>query len=201
MKRSFDIIASLIGIIILSPIVLLVGILIIIETKGGIFYKQKRVGKNGILFDLFKFRTMGINSDKRGLLTVGMRDARITKIGFYLRKYKIDELPQLINVLIGDMSFVGPRPEVEKYVKLYNDEQRKVLSIKPGITDLASLLYFNENEILAYSPHPEQSYIETIMPEKLAINIEYIKSEESIFTDIKIIGRTILRIVFVKTVK
>lgn len=133
---------------------------------------------------------MSTDADKKGLLTVGNNDNRITKIGFYLRKYKLDELPQLINVLKGDMSFVGPRPEVEKYVKLYNNEQLKVFQVKPGITDWASIKYVNENEILAKSTHPEKTYIEEIMPAKLVLNLDYV-NKNSILVDIKIILLTI----------
>jgi lipopolysaccharide/colanic/teichoic acid biosynthesis glycosyltransferase len=159
-----------------------------------LFYLQKRVGKNGEDFKLFKFRTMQINADKKGLLTVGGRDPRVTKIGYYLRKYKLDELPQLFNVLFGTMSLVGPRPEVRKYVDLYTKEQQQVLSVKPGITDFASLEYFRENDLLAKSDNPEQTYIDEIMPSKLMLNDKYIK-QQSILLDFKIIMKTILKIV------
>lgn len=165
-------------------------IFITLDSKGGIFYKQVRIGKNLKPFKLFKFRSMYTDADKKGLLTVGNNDIRITKIGYYLRKYKLDELPQLINVLIGDMSFVGPRPEVEKYVKLYNTEQLQVFNVKPGITDWASIKYVNENEVLAKSAHPEKTYIDEIMPAKLILNLEYVKSN-NILVDIKIILLTI----------
>ena len=145
-------------------------------------------------FKLFKFRTMHLDADKKGLLTVGGRDPRVTSIGYYLRKYKLDELPQLFNVLFGSMSLVGPRPEVRKYVDFYNIEQRQVLLVKPGITDFASLEYINENELLAKSTNPEQTYIDEIMPAKLALNIKYIE-QKSIFIDFKIIINTILKII------
>lgn len=174
----------------ISPILLILSILITIDSKGGVFYKQQRIGKDLKPFMLFKFRSMQTNSDKKGLLTVGNNDSRITKTGYYLRKYKLDELPQLINVLKGDMSFVGPRPEVEKYVKLYNQEQLKVFNVKPGITDWASIQYVNENEILARSKNPEKTYIDEIMPAKLKLNLEYVNNN-SIFIDIKIIILTI----------
>lgn len=174
----------------ISPILLILSILITIDSKGGVFYKQQRIGKDLKPFMLFKFRSMQTNSDKKGLLTVGNNDSRITKTGYYLRKYKLDELPQLINVLKGDMSFVGPRPEVEKYVKLYNQEQLKVFNVKPGITDWASIQYVNENEILARSNNPEKTYIDEIMPAKLKLNLEYVNNN-SIFIDIKIIILTI----------
>ncbi len=193
MKRIFDVVFSFIGIIILLPIFILISIIILIESKGGIFYRQMRVGKNNKDFKIFKFRTMYPDSDKKGLLTVGSRDNRITKPGYFLRKYKLDELPQLFNVLIGDMSFVGPRPEVRKYVEMYNDEQKKVLSVRPGITDYASIEYRNENDILAKSQNPEQTYINEIMPAKLELNLKYIR-EKSMITDLKIIFKTILKI-------
>jgi hypothetical protein len=185
-KRIFDCLFSCIGLIIISPIFFLLSLLIALDSQGGIFYKQVRIGKNMRPFKLFKFRTMYANSDKKGLLTVGDNDNRITRVGYYLRKYKLDELPQLINVLMGEMSFVGPRPEVEKYVKLYNNEQQKVLSVKPGITDWASIRYVNESELLARSSEPEKTYINEIMPAKLAINLEYVK-QNNLLIDIKII--------------
>jgi lipopolysaccharide/colanic/teichoic acid biosynthesis glycosyltransferase len=194
MKRIFDIVASFIGLLILSPLFLFLGIWISMESKGGIFYKQIRVGKNGVDFKLWKFRSMVPDADKKGLLTVGGRDPRITRAGYFLRKYKLDELPQLINVLLGDMSLVGPRPEVRKYVDLYTAEQRQVLYVRPGITDYASLEYFEENELLAKSENPEETYICEVMPAKLKLNARYIK-DVSFLTDIKIIMRTILRII------
>jgi lipopolysaccharide/colanic/teichoic acid biosynthesis glycosyltransferase len=159
-----------------------------------IFYLQTRVGKNNKDFKLFKFRTMGKDADKKGLLTVGGRDPRVTNIGYYLRKYKLDELPQLFNVLFGSMSLVGPRPEVRKYVDLYTQEQQKVLSVKPGITDFASLEFINENEVLAKSSNPEETYINEVMPHKLELNRKYIQ-QQSFLVDIKIICDTLLKIV------
>lgn len=173
MKRLLDILFSAVGIIILSPLMLYIAIRIKMDTPGNIFYKQKRIGKNGKEFYLFKFRTMRADSDKIDLLTYGS-DARITKFGAFIRRYKLDELPQLVNVLLGQMSIVGPRPEVKKYVDLYTPEQRKVLNVKPGITDMASIHFINENELLANQPEPEQYYINTIMPEKIALNQEFI---------------------------
>ena len=193
-KRLFDIIASLIGIIILSPILLLISLLIIFESGFPILYKQKRVGKENKDFFLLKFRSMNKGADKKGLLTIGEKDSRITRVGYYLRKYKLDELPQLLNVLTGNMSIVGPRPEVRKYVDLYSDDQKKVLSVKPGITDYASMEYTNENEILAKSTEPEQLYIEEVMPKKLFLNQKYIQ-EMGLITDIKIIFKTISKII------
>jgi lipopolysaccharide/colanic/teichoic acid biosynthesis glycosyltransferase len=193
-KRLLDFLISLIGILILLPFFILFACLIIINSGFPVFYIQKRVGKNNKDFGLFKFRTMKNNSDRAGLLTVGGRDSRITTIGYYLRKYKLDELPQLLNVLIGSMSLVGPRPEVRKYVDLYNDIQKKVLLIKPGITDYASLEYFSENDLLAKSTNPEETYIKEIMPAKLELNAKYI-NEIGLKTDFKIILKTILRII------
>lgn len=192
-KRLFDIFFSLIGLLVLFIPFIIISIIIVLDSRGGIFYKQTRVGKDGIDFSLLKFRSMATGSDKSGLLTVGGRDSRITKIGYSLRKYKIDELPQLINVLAGDMSLVGPRPEVRKYVELYNLEQKKVLSVKPGITDYASIEYSNENELLGKAENPEEVYINEIMPAKLKLNLKYIE-EQGLGTDFKIIFRTIGKI-------
>jgi lipopolysaccharide/colanic/teichoic acid biosynthesis glycosyltransferase len=194
-KRLFDMFFSGIGLISLFPFFLILSLIISIDSKGGVFYKQVRVGKDGLDFSLFKFRSMRVDSDKLGLLTVGGKDPRITKIGYYIRKYKIDELSQLINVFLGDMSLVGPRPEVRKYVNLYSSEQLKVLSVKPGITDNASILYFNENDLLAKSSNPEETYIKEIMPEKLKLNLEYIKNY-NIFSDVEIILNTFKKVLF-----
>ncbi|HXK82176.1 MAG TPA: sugar transferase, partial [Bacteroidales bacterium] len=193
MKRVFDIVVSFFGLVVILPVFFIIAIAVIIESRGGVFYLQKRVGKNNKDFKIFKFRTMYTNSDKKGLLTVGSDDKRITKIGLILRKYKLDELPQLINVLIGNMSLVGPRPEVRKYVNLYTNEQKKVLGVKPGITDPASLKYSNENEILAQFDDPEKVYIEEIMQAKLNINLEYIKTR-SLKSDFKVIIDTLKKI-------
>ena len=176
MIRFLDILFSCIGLIILSPFLIIIALLVICTSRGNIFYTQNRVGKNNRDFTLFKFRTMKINADKEGLLTVGMNDARITKTGHFLRKYKLDELPQLWNVLKGEMSLAGPRPEVRKYVDLYNEEQKRVLNVRPGITDYASIEYVNENQRLAQSDNPEKHYFEVIMPEKLKINLRYIEN-------------------------
>jgi lipopolysaccharide/colanic/teichoic acid biosynthesis glycosyltransferase len=192
-KRLFDIFFSSIGIIFLLPVFFIVAVIIVFTSKGGVFYIQKRVGKNGIDFSLFKFRTMKTGSDSKGLLTVGGRDSRITRVGYYLRKYKLDELPQLLNVFLGDMSLVGPRPEVRKYVNLYNEQQRQVLLAKPGITDFASIEFIDENEILGKSTDPEKTYIVEVMPAKLELNIKYINNQ-GLFTDIGIILKTILKI-------
>lgn len=181
------------GIIILLPFFLIISLLVIITSGFPVFYLQKRVGQFNKDFHLFKFRTMRKDSDKNGLLTVGGRDPRITAIGYYLRKYKLDELPQLFNVLFGTMSLVGPRPEVRKYVDMYNQEQCKILNVKPGITDYASLEYFSENELLARSSEPESTYVNDIMPAKLELNKKYI-NEAGLSTDLKIILRTVKKI-------
>lgn len=192
MKRLFDIIFSMIILVLFLPFGLIISLLILLSGRGGVFYTQERVGKNGKPFGLLKFRTMRKDADKLGKLTVGMRDPRITKIGYYLRKSKLDEFPQFINVLKGEMSVVGPRPEVKEYTDLYTDEQRKVLTVKPGITDFASLEYYRENELLGKSDDPRQTYIEEIMPEKIKLNLKYIESQ-GLGTDLKIIGRTFLK--------
>lgn len=194
LKRLFDIICSLVGIIFLFPVFLIIVLAIVINSGFPIFYFQTRVGKSNRDFKLFKFRTMHTDADKKGLLTVGGRDPRVTPVGYYLRKFKLDELPQLFNVLFGSMSLVGPRPEVRKYVDMYNEEQKRVLEVKPGITDYASLEYINENELLAKSENPEQTYINEIMPAKLKLNMRYIE-ETGLLTDLTIITRTVQKIV------
>lgn len=194
MIRFFDFILSLVGLVVLAPIFIVLAIWIKIDSKGPVFYKQVRVGQNGIDFGLFKFRSMVVDADKKGLITVGGRDPRITRSGYFIRKYKLDELPQLINVLVGDMSLVGPRPEVRKYVELYTDEQQKVLSVKPGITDYASIEYMDENEILGKSNDPEKTYIEEIMPEKIKYNMKYIQNK-NVSEYFKIIFLTLFKIV------
>ena len=193
-KRLFDIFFSLIGILILFPILFLISLLIIIDSKGGIFFKQIRVGKRNKDFKILKFRTMKTDSEKKGFLTIGNKDNRITKVGYYLRKYKLDEFPQLLNVLKGDMSIVGPRPEVRKYVDMYNEQQLKVLSVRPGLTDFASIEYINESELLSKSDKPEETYINEIMPAKLNINLNYIE-KKSFLTDCTIIIKTLIKII------
>ena len=192
--RFFDFILSLVGLVILAPLFIVLSVWIKIDSKGPVFYKQVRVGQNSKDFGLFKFRSMVVDADKKGLITVGGRDPRITRSGYFIRKYKLDELPQLINVLVGDMSLVGPRPEVRKYVDLYTDEQQKVLSVKPGITDYASIEYMDENEILGKSNDTEKTYIEEIMPEKIKYNMKYINNK-NLFEYFKIIFLTVLKIV------
>lgn len=193
MKRLFDIIFSSIMIILLLPLFLLISIWIVTDSRGGVIYKQKRIGKKGEEFFILKFRTMKPDDGRQLQITVGSRDSRITRAGYWLRRFKMDELPQLVNVLLGEMSVVGPRPEVPKYVALYNDQQRAVLSVRPGITDMASLQYFEESDLIAKSDQPEKTYIEVIMPEKLRINLLYIQ-RASFLTDLEIIGKTALRI-------
>jgi lipopolysaccharide/colanic/teichoic acid biosynthesis glycosyltransferase len=193
LKRFFDIVLSLLGIVILLPFFIVVALLITAGSKGGPIYRQKRVGKNGADFYLLKFRSMRPDADTKGLLTVGGKDPRITRIGYFIRKYKIDELPQLFNVLKGEMSLVGPRPEVRKYVELYNSEQKKVLSVLPGITDHASIEYSDENELLGRSSDPERTYIEEIMPAKLELNMKYI-NDNSIGAYFRLIFKTIGKI-------
>lgn len=176
MIRFFDILLSAIGLILLSPVFLTIYIIIRTSSSGPGFYSQKRIGKNGIPFRLYKFRTMRRDSDRGRLITVGGKDTRITKAGYYIRKYKLDELPQLWNVFVGEMSLVGPRPEVEKYVRLYTPSQRVVLSVRPGITDYASIEFSNENELLGKSDNPERMYVEEIMPKKIEYNLRYINN-------------------------
>lgn len=193
-KRIFDIVMSLIGLTILGIPMIIIGIIIKFSSEGPVFYKQVRVGKLNKDFKILKFRTMIVDADKKGMqITVG-RDPRITGIGHFLRKTKIDELPQLINVLKGEMSFVGPRPEVRKYVDMYDDYQINVLKIKPGITDLASIEYRDESTLLGQSENPEKTYIEEIMPTKLKLNLKYMQ-EFSFFYDIKLIFKTLIKIV------
>ena len=180
MIRLLDFLFSFLGLILLSPFFLLIALLIKISSSGPVIYMQSRIGLNGAEFNVFKFRSMQQNSDKLGLITVGGRDPRVTPIGYYLRKYKLDELPQLINVLMGDMSLVGPRPEVKKYVDFYTQEQRKVLTILPGITDWASIYYRDENVILGQSSNPDKDYIDKVMPDKLKYNLIYIENYGSI---------------------
>ena len=192
-KRMFDIGFALTGIFLLSPLFVLISLLIMTDTGLPIFYFQKRIGLQGKVFNLVKFRTMLVGADRLGYLTIGNTDKRITKTGYFLRKHKLDELPQLFNVLIGDMSFVGPRPEVSKYVKLYTSKQLRVLSIKPGITDWASIQFFNENELLARSEDPEKLYIKRIMPSKIEQNLNYI-DQRDMLTDVRILFFTLKKL-------
>lgn len=176
MIRFLDLLFSFLGLIFLLPLFLFIAIAIKLSSNGPVFYQQSRVGLQGKMFNVLKFRSMRLNSDTLGLITVGGRDPRVTSFGYFLRKYKLDELPQLINVFLGDMSLVGPRPEVKKYVDLYSEEQRRVLSIRPGITDWASIFYRDENTILGQSSNPERDYIDIVMPDKLRYNLIYIEN-------------------------
>jgi len=194
MKRAFDIFFSITALLFLWPFILVLSFVIFFGSKGGIFYKQVRIGKNFKEFYLLKFRTMRPGSDKEGLITVGGKDNRITKEGYFLRKYKLDELPQFINILKGDMSFVGPRPEVKKYVDLYHERYKNVLSVCPGLTDYASLEYIDENEILGKSNNPEKTYTDEILPHKIDLADKYV-SKASVMEDVKIIMLTLKKII------
>jgi lipopolysaccharide/colanic/teichoic acid biosynthesis glycosyltransferase len=193
LKRFTDIVVSVVALAVLSPFLLVMALLVGVTSSGGVFFLQERIGRHGRPFRLIKFRTMRPASEMSGLITVGSRDPRITAIGYFLRKYKLDELPQLLNVLGGSMSLVGPRPEVRKYVDLYSAEQRKVLEVKPGLTDYASIEYFSESDLLAAADDPEYTYTHVVMPAKLSLNMKYI-SEAGFFTDMKILIRTAARI-------
>jgi len=192
MIRLIDIILSIITLMVLSPLILVVA-LILLVSPGAVFYVQGRVGKGGTDFNLFKFRTMVLDADRQGLLTIGGKDNRITPMGYFLRKYKLDELPQLLNILKGDMSFVGPRPEVRKYVDLYTVTQNRVLEVRPGLTDVASIEFFNENELMATAQNPEEFYISEVMPAKIKLNMEYIENP-TLAHYFKIIFKTFLKI-------
>ncbi|MBM7714951.1 lipopolysaccharide/colanic/teichoic acid biosynthesis glycosyltransferase [Bacillus thermophilus] len=193
LKRTMDVILSLAGLVIISPLLFIISICIKLDSRGPVFFKQTRVGRYEEPFQIFKFRTMIVDAEKKGKqITVG-KDSRITKTGQFLRKYKLDELPQLINVLIGDMSLVGPRPEVPKYTAYYTNEQKRIFEIRPGITDYASIKYRNENEVLAKSEDPEKTYIEEVMRDKLSLNLKYL-DQQSVINDVKIIFMTIIAI-------
>ena len=194
MKRIFDILASGCGLLILSPLFLVLAIWIKLDSKGPVFYRQVRVGKDSKDFRIYKFRSMRTDADKSSLITIGGRDPRVTYSGYYIRKYKLDELARLINVFIGDMSLVGPRPEVRRYVDMYTPEQMKVLEVKPGITDYASIEYIDENMLLEKSSDPHKTYIEEVMPAKLALNMKYIKNP-TLFEYFKLIFMTVFKIV------
>lgn len=192
MKRLFDLVVATLILLCFLPFGMIIALLIALESRGGVFYRQERIGQFGKPFRLWKFRTMRKNADQLGKLTVGMRDPRITRVGLVLRKVKLDEFPQFLNVLAGQMSIVGPRPEVKEYVDLYTEEQRAVLSVKPGITDYASLEYFRENELLGQSADPRKTYIEEIMPAKIALNKRYIV-DPTLGQDLKIMWKTFVR--------
>lgn len=192
-KRAFDIVVSATALFLLLPLFLLLAFAVALSSPGGAFFRQVRVGRAGQEFGLLKFRSMRPGSEAKGQITVGGRDPRITGVGYFLRKSKLDELPQLINVLVGDMSIVGPRPEVPKYVALYTTEQRQVLTVRPGITSLASIAYINENELLGKSKDPERTYIDEVMPAKLALDLRYVR-EKSLTRDFGIIFGTLRRL-------
>ncbi|WP_195460958.1 sugar transferase [Alistipes sp. D31t1_170403_E11] len=194
MKRLFDLMASGFGLLVLSPLFLLLAIWIKCDSKGPVFYRQVRVGRNNRDFRLYKFRSMRVGSDKKGLITIGGHDPRVTRSGYFIRKYKLDELPQLINVFAGDMSLVGPRPEVRKYVDMYTPEQMHVLNVRPGVTDMASIRYRNENELLEQVDDPDRYYVDVIMQDKLRLNLEYVR-RNSFWFDLKLIFETFREII------
>lgn len=194
MKRVFDMLMSGLGLLALSPLFLILAVWIKLDSPGPVFYRQVRVGRGNKDFRIFKFRSMRVGADKQGLITVGGHDPRITRSGYFVRKYKLDELPQLINVFIGDMSLVGPRPEVRKYVDMYTPEQMHVLDVRPGITDMASIRYRNENELLEAVDDPDRYYVEVIMQDKLRLNLEYV-AKHSFWFDLKLIFTTFYEII------
>ncbi len=194
MKRFLDIIFSCLGLICLSPLFVFLALWVKLDSPGPVFYRQVRVGRNNRDFKLYKFRSMRVDSDKKGLITIGGHDPRVTQSGYYIRKYKLDEFPQLINVFLGDMSLVGPRPEVRKYVDMYTDEQMHVLDVRPGITDMASIYYRNENELLEKANNPEKYYREVIMQDKLRINLEYVRNH-SVIGDFRMILKTLFVVI------
>lgn len=189
MKRLFDIVASGLGLLVLSPLFMIIAIWIKLDSKGPVFYRQVRVGRNNKDFRIFKFRSMRVGSDKGSLVTIGGHDPRITRSGYFIRKFKFDELPQLINVFLGDMSLVGPRPEVRHYVDFWTPEQMHVLDVRPGITDPASIKFRNENELMGQAEDPEKYYIEVIMQEKIKLYLEYVE-KHSFMYDIGLIFNT-----------
>ncbi len=194
-KRIFDLVFSSIGLVVVLPIFTFISVIIMLDSKGSIFYKQIRVGRNKVNFKLLKFRTMVETNTNHSLLTIGDHDERITRSGYWLRKYKLDELPQLINILLGDMSFVGPRPEVSKYVELYDNIQQRVLTVKPGLTDWASIKFVDEGKLLAKAKNPEKYYIKYIIPDKIMFNLKYI-DHHNLWIDIKIMILTAKSILF-----
>lgn len=193
MKRLFDILASGFGLLLLSPLLLAVAVWVKVDSRGPVFFRQVRVGRHNKDFRIFKFRTMRVGSDKGSPITIGGRDPRVTCSGYFLRKTKIDELPQLINVFMGDMSLVGPRPEVRHYVDYWTPEQMRVLDVRPGITDPASIRYCNESELLANADDPESFYINVIMQDKIKLYLEYVE-HQGFWTDIRLILSTFLAI-------
>jgi lipopolysaccharide/colanic/teichoic acid biosynthesis glycosyltransferase len=192
-KRIFDIASSLFVLVLASPFFIIISILIKLDSSGALIFTQTRVGKNGKDFSLLKFRTMKTTQETSSLITIG-NDDRITKVGYFLRKYKLDELPQLINILKGEMSVVGPRPEVRKYVDMYSSSQLEVLNVKPGLTDPASIKYSNESDLLGEAENPENYYIHELMPAKIELSLNYIKTQ-TFLSDIKIILKTFSKII------
>lgn len=192
MKRLMDVVFSFFILIAFLPFGLIISICIALESRGGVFYRQERIGLGGKPFMLLKFRSMRPNAELQGKLTVGARDPRVTRVGAFVRRYKLDEFPQFINVLKGEMSVVGPRPEVLEYVAQYSDEQRRVLDYKPGITDIASITYFEENKLLANAADPQQTYMEEIMPAKIRINLDY-QAKATVWRDLGVVWKTGMR--------
>lgn len=193
MKRVFDLLLSAVALLLLLPVFLVIALAIVFDSKGAVFYLQERIGKGEQAFRMYKFRSMRPASDKEGLISLGSKDRRITKVGLFLRNKKLDELPQLWNIFKGEMSFVGPRPEVAHYVQYFSEVERKTLQVRPGLTDYASLSYIDEDELLGEASDPEQTYIKEILPKKLALSLRYIE-EQSFFGDLKIMGQTIGKI-------
>lgn len=193
MKRLFDIVVSACALLLLSPVLLAIALMVALGSPGGAFFRQMRVGRGGRLFGLLKFRTMRPGSEAQGQLTVGGRDPRVTTIGYFLRRTKLDELPQLWNILVGHMSIVGPRPEVPRYVALYTEEQRAVLTVRPGLTSMASVAYIDENEVLGRAADPERAYIEEVMPAKLELDLRYVR-ERGVLLDLRIMLSTARRL-------
>jgi lipopolysaccharide/colanic/teichoic acid biosynthesis glycosyltransferase len=194
MKRLMDVVFSFFILIAFLPLGFIISICIALESRGGVFYRQERIGLGGKPFMLLKFRSMRPNADREGKLTVGARDPRVTRVGAFVRRYKLDEFPQFINVLKGEMSVVGPRPEVIDYVKHYSEEQRRVLEYKPGITDLASITYFEENKLLANAADPQQTYLTDIMPAKIRINLDY-QTKSTVWSDLGVVWKTGMRMI------
>lgn len=199
-KRLFDIIVSSVGLVALSPLLLTIAILIKLDSKGSIFYRRERIGQHGEQFKMYKFRTMVVDAEKLGASSTAEYDFRITKVGRFLRKYELDELPQFINVFVGEMSLVGPRPELEKFTHLYTEEEKIILSVRPGMTDYASTRFINLNKILTRTDDPDKDYVESIMPEKNKLRVEYAMNH-SFLIDIKILMRTLMKIVTDKWIK
>ncbi|MFN8854517.1 MAG: sugar transferase [Planctomycetaceae bacterium] len=191
-KRAFDLVVSFCGLLVLSPVMLICAVLVWLTSEGPVFFRQERMGRNGKPFHILKFRSMVQNAPSLGGALTAGRDPRVTRVGAFLRKTKLDELPQLINVFKGEMSFVGPRPEVRKYVEKYPEDYAELLRVRPGITDIASLKYRHETEILGQYPDPEKAYVEVVLPDKIALGKEYIR-RSSLWLDLKLILMTALR--------